>query len=327
MSVSVVIPAYNAADCIERAIHSALGQSLSPLEIIVVDDASIDATFDLVSRLSRNERRIKLLRQPINTGPAAARNLGIRSAIGDWIAILDADDAFLDDRLRYLVEAAECRNLTFAADNMSCYDVGAQCTVGPAIDPALIGSCLILDRYTFLRNCAEKRPGSIDFGLLQPIMWRAFLTSSGVSYPEECRHGEDFIFYLRALLAGAKFALFPEPLYLWSQRVGSISHKRSNLSQTVSNYRLMERQTLELVREPIIRADPMLCSLLVVRAEKIKAIYTRHELHDEFRDLLRKRDFIQLALQILRSNEMRRFAFRALRRELFKRITTHEAGL
>jgi hypothetical protein len=89
----------------------------------------------------------------------------------------------------------------------------------------------------------------------------------------------------------------------------------------------MERQTLELVREPIIRADPMLCSLLVARAGKIKAIYTRQELHDEFRDLLRKRDFIQLALQILRSNEMRRFAFRAMRREFVKYVTTHEADL
>ncbi len=230
MSVSVVIAAYNAVDCIGRAIDLAFDQSLKPLEVIVVDDGSTDMTFDLVSRLSKDEGRIKVLRQRVNSGPAAARNLGIRSAIGEWIAILDADDVFLHDRLRYLVEAAESRELTLAADNIIRYDESARCTVGAAIDPVRIGSCLTLDRYTFLRNCMTNQRGSIDFGLLKPIMRRSFLISSGVSYPEDCRHGEDFIFLLRALMAGAKFAMFPEPMYRYSERTGSISRERSNLS-------------------------------------------------------------------------------------------------
>ncbi len=54
-------------------------------------------------------------------------------------------------------------------------------------------------------------------------------------------------------------------------------------------------------------ADPMLSSLLVARAEKIKALYIRGELHDKFRDLLRKRDFVEFGLQFLRNSEMRRF--------------------
>jgi succinoglycan biosynthesis protein ExoO len=319
MTVSVVIPAYNVAACIERAVRSALDQSLPPAEVIVVDDRSTDATCDLVLRLGESDRRIMLVRQPANKGPAAARNAGIRSAKGDWIAILDADDAFLPDRLRYLVDAAESRNLTFAADNVTLYDSDAQCVTRLGIEPDRIGACLELDRYTFVRN-AMMNPG-LDFGGLKPIMRHSFLLSSSVRYPEDCRHGEDFIFYLRALLAGAKFALFPQSGYLYSQRFGSISRMRSDLSRTVVNYRRMEELTLALASEPAIRSDPMLVSLLIARAERIRALYRTREL----RDLLQKRDLLDLALQFFRHADARAFVSASIRRKFAKLTSSGEA--
>jgi succinoglycan biosynthesis protein ExoO len=326
MSVSVIIPAYNVEECIERAIRSALEQSLEPLEVIVVDDGSTDTTADLVSRLSTEDGRIKLLRQPTNAGPAAARNLGIGSATGKWIAILDADDAFLPDRLRTLVGAAESRKLTFAADNLTLYDMGARRNVRLGIEPARIGSCLALDRYSFVRNCMMNKPGAIDFGLLMPVMRRSFLSAAGVSYPEDCRHGEDFIFYLRALIAGATFEVFPGSMYLYSQRTGSISQKRSNLSRTMVNYRLMEEQTRALVAEPAIGSDPLLASLLAARADRIRALRVRREAHEQFRDTLRQKDYVAFAAQFLRNDELRRFVFRAIARGLRKRLMYREFG-
>jgi succinoglycan biosynthesis protein ExoO len=314
MTVSVVIPTYNVAICIERAIRSALDQSLEPIEVIVVDDGSTDSTCDIVSRLRRVDARIKLLRQPINRGPAAARNVGIKSALGDWIAILDADDAFLKERLRFLVEAAEFRNVMVAADNLILYDVSAQRIAGLAVEPKRIRSCLDLDRYSFVRNCMTNRPGSVDFGLLKPIIRRNFLVSTGVLYPEGWRHGEDFVFYLRAIMAGGKFSLFPEPLYLYSQRRGSISGKRSDLSRTAVDYRLMEKQTRELTLDPIIRADPMLCSLLLDRADRIKGLYIGHEL----RERLRGRNFVDLALHFFQDSDVRGYILASVRRKLLK---------
>jgi succinoglycan biosynthesis protein ExoO len=317
MSLSVVIPAYNVAACIERAIHSALDQSLRPTEIIVVDDGSTDGTPDLVSHLGRDEPRIKLVRQARNAGPSAARNLGIRSATGEWIAILDADDAFLRDRLRYLVEAAGRRQLAFAADNVTLYDSTAQRVTRLGIDPSHIGPCLDLDRYTFLRHCMTDKPDCIDFSGLKPIMRRSFLVRSGIAYPEHCRHGEDFFFYLRAILAGAKFALFPEPGYLYSQRFGSISRKRSDLSRTIVNHRLVEEQTRELATEPLIRTDPMLVSLLHARADKIKALYRARELGD----LLGRRALVDLALQFFRYRDARDFVSAAVRKRIARLIS------
>jgi glycosyltransferase involved in cell wall biosynthesis len=89
--VSVIVPAYNASATIERTLRSVLVQTYGQLEIIVVDDGSSDDTAAIVERISREEPRIILLRQP-NQGVATARNVGIAHARGEFIAPLDADD-------------------------------------------------------------------------------------------------------------------------------------------------------------------------------------------------------------------------------------------
>ncbi len=94
-TASVVIPAYNSAGCIRRAIDSALAQTLPPLEIIVVDDGSKDDTAAVVGAYSDP---VRLIRQA-NGGPGAARNHGARVARGEWIGLLDADDAWLPHKL------------------------------------------------------------------------------------------------------------------------------------------------------------------------------------------------------------------------------------
>lgn len=93
--ISVVIPAYNAAAIVGRAIESALAQTAPPLEVIVIDDGSTDNTADVAAAY---EPRIRLLRQE-NAGPAAARNHGAKVSTGDWIALLDADDSWLPQKL------------------------------------------------------------------------------------------------------------------------------------------------------------------------------------------------------------------------------------
>jgi glycosyltransferase involved in cell wall biosynthesis len=94
-SVSVVIPAFNSVATISRAIDSVLSQTRPPEQIIVVDDGSTDGTAVAVSEYGG---RIDYLWQP-NTGPGAARNRGIQEAKYPWIAFLDADDEWLQDRL------------------------------------------------------------------------------------------------------------------------------------------------------------------------------------------------------------------------------------
>src|SRR5262245_23003010 len=93
--ISVIIPTYNSARFVIDAVESALAQSYPSLEVIVVDDGSSD---DTQERLGPWEGRIKYFYQP-NSGPAKARNRGIKEARGDLIAFLDADDQWLPEKL------------------------------------------------------------------------------------------------------------------------------------------------------------------------------------------------------------------------------------
>lgn len=96
--ISVIIPAYNAEDFIDEALSSALAQTYPHFEIIVVDDGSHDRTADVVKARADQDSRIRLITQE-NSGVAAARNLAIRQARGNFIAPLDADDLWHSDKL------------------------------------------------------------------------------------------------------------------------------------------------------------------------------------------------------------------------------------
>ena len=93
--ISVVIPAYNAAPFIAEALASIAFQTLAPLEVIVVDDASSDETADIVSKSAA----VRLLRQGVNRGQAAALNRGIAESHGAFLAFLDADDLWRPNKL------------------------------------------------------------------------------------------------------------------------------------------------------------------------------------------------------------------------------------
>lgn len=99
VKVSVIIPTYNRAHCIESAISSAQKQSLKDIEILVCDDASTDDTEELVNALSEQDPRIKYHALEQNGGSGAARNLGMILAQGEYVAFLDSDDEWLQDKL------------------------------------------------------------------------------------------------------------------------------------------------------------------------------------------------------------------------------------
>src|ERR1700734_301346 len=129
---SVIIPAYNVSGIIGRAIRSAAAQTFSPLEILVIDDCSTDDTVEVVRALGREIPSIRLLSTPANGGPSAARNVGLRAAKAEWIALLDSDDAWKPGRLERLSEVARATSADFVADNLVLWDPVAQAQFAPA---------------------------------------------------------------------------------------------------------------------------------------------------------------------------------------------------
>lgn len=102
-TVSVIIPAFNAEKFLRETLESALGQTVPPLEVIVVDDGSTDGTVALVERF---RGAVRLLRQA-NGGVARARNAGAAQAKGEWLAFLDADDVWLPGKLERQMASAD----------------------------------------------------------------------------------------------------------------------------------------------------------------------------------------------------------------------------
>ncbi len=96
--VSIILPTYNRAAYLDRAITSVLNQSYSDFELIIVDDASKDNTEEIVKGF--NDERIIYIKNPKNLGGAGARNVGIKRAVADFIAFQDSDDEWHPEKLK-----------------------------------------------------------------------------------------------------------------------------------------------------------------------------------------------------------------------------------
>lgn len=102
--VSVVIPSYNHARFLERAVESIIIQQIDSLEIIIADDGSTDNTEEVVARLKEKHPCIVYVKNHTNMGESASRNLAIKTAIGEYIAFLDSDDEWLPGKLEKQLE-------------------------------------------------------------------------------------------------------------------------------------------------------------------------------------------------------------------------------
>lgn len=278
--VSVVIPAFDAAGCIGRAIRSVQAQTLQDFEIVVADDRSGDDTVAVVERLAAGDRRIRVLKASSNGGPSAARNRGLAAAKGVWIAGLDADDAFLPERLESLVDTAETLDLDMIADDIAYYDLDAGTETGRG-GAAKGDQLLRVDLDRFLRASLFRQPLSdlsgrnvLQHALLKFMVRRSFVLASGVSYPEQFRDSEDFHFYAQCLVKGARMAIAPAATYLYSQRYGSLSRRRSSQTRTIVDRRQIVAGVDDFLKRHGASLSPQQVRLLRQRQAQAKGLHT-----------------------------------------------------
>jgi succinoglycan biosynthesis protein ExoO len=222
--VSVVVPAHNAAPTITAAIGSALEQASCAVEVIVVDDASGDATAAVVAALAARDARVRLVRNEANIGPAGARNAAIGLARGIWIALLDADDTFAPGRLERLVDHAEAEAADLVSDNLLLVDGPTGQALCPAWPASLLAAHAWLQPAAFIdRNRFDRR--GIAFGYMKPVIRRDFLDRHKLRFDESLRIAEDYHLFLDCLLASARWRVLAEPLYRYAMWPGSTSRQ------------------------------------------------------------------------------------------------------
>jgi len=221
--VTVVIPCFCAADTLLRAARSALDQSLADVELLIVDDASNDGSWQVVTQLAEEDSRVSAILHKRNCGKAIAMNRAIAHAHGRWVAVLDADDWYHYDRLAELVALGERCQADLVADNQFLYDAPAASVVGTAWSQGETAWELDFDGFLSGSNAYE----TFNFGMLKPVLRLDFLRRTGLGYEPAARHGQDFFHLLEFYLLGGKAVVSDRAYYYYTQPYGDISRRWS----------------------------------------------------------------------------------------------------
>lgn len=191
MSISVIIPAYNAAEFLDETIASVVTQEYPVDEIIIVDDGSTDATTDVVHRWIQKIQRIRLIQQT-NQGVSSARNHGFRLSQGEMVAFLDSDD---------------CWDSRFTARGMKSFSQGADVFVaasrrfyklpGDAPSPFILN-----DEY--VRNFPQSL---VRENVIVPsmVMMKRHVMDTVGGFADDAQMWEDWDFWMKLVGIGAKF--------------------------------------------------------------------------------------------------------------------------
>ncbi|MCJ2056408.1 glycosyltransferase [Methylobacterium sp. J-048] len=229
VDISFLMAAHNAAPWIETAIRSALDQVGVTVEILVVDDGSVDGTASVVARLAAEDPRIR--RIPLDgaqpgapRGPSTARNAALKAARGRWLAILDADDLIVPDRSRTLLDLAAATDADLIADNpipfTGSFDPRGAGMLERGREPYLF----TVDLAQYL-TCNRMLTPGVKLGYLKPMLRADLVRRHGLRYDTEVRIGEDFLFCLGALAAGARFVVGSYAGYGYRRGPSSLSHR------------------------------------------------------------------------------------------------------
>ncbi len=257
---SVVIPVYNKAPCLERSIGSVLAQTFADFELLLVDDASTDASLDEIRKFS--DPRIRLVHRDVpGPGGYAARNLGIAESRADWVAFLDADDEWYPQHLGVLYELAlEPRTGVVATGWLYNY--------GDAILRANTFSAFHADcdrkelGFTeFLQETADRR---IPIWTGSVAARRELLEAVG-GFPEHCRKGGDTVVWLRLLKASDELVV--------STRLTSVYHRVDSFITATTSPEVRENCVYHACKALLEETSDKSISRLLMRVSNIHVRY------------------------------------------------------
>lgn len=219
--VTIGLTTYNAADTVERALRSAVGQDWRPIEVVVVDDGSTDETVSILERWAARHPEIRIFRNPQNSGIAVSRNRILEEARGEFVAFFDDDDESMPDRVERQVARLESYEFDFAdGAPVICHTArvviypdgtrrvepttgeteGRRAPAGvPVAHRVLLGTPL-KDAYGACPTCSQMGRLSVyrNLGGFDPLL----------------RRGEDTEFNIRLARAGGHFVGIGDPLVI-----------------------------------------------------------------------------------------------------------------
>lgn len=207
--ISVIIPMYNVKDYIGETLNSVLKQSYRNIEIIVIDDGSTDESSEVVKKLQYKHKNIYYIYER-NRGVSAARNVGIKSAKGDYIAFLDSDDLWektkLDKQIKQIIEGKTDASYCGTIDYFE-------------------------DRNIYLKEKIRFYNGQVLIPFLKDNFWgqtgtwmvrKSLILDNEILFNESCNWGEDFEFFFKVMALGNIISV-EEFLFIYRRRKNSLS--------------------------------------------------------------------------------------------------------
>ncbi|REG91523.1 glycosyltransferase family 2 protein [Algoriphagus antarcticus] len=259
--VSVIIPTYNSAEFISRAIDSVIDDSLVG-EVFIVDDASTDNTVEVINQYLPSSEKLILLTQSKNQGACAARNIGLKHAKYDWIQFLDSDDVILKGKFQRQLKLASNGNVDLIVGSYYRIENGLKTQVNP----------LQKDIFQAFTNYAVGNTNS--------NLWKKeFLIKIG-GWREDWPSGQDYEIVLRALKSNSSIKFDNEPSSEYIKRSGSISNTGSNrgwqtqimLRLDLADY-LFESKLMNIIRSVNLHRVIYNKLVLLKRVEELKDEY------------------------------------------------------
>lgn len=270
--VSVIVPNYNGAKYIEEAIRSLLSQTYSNIEIIIVDDYSSDDSVSIVQEIinKNKDRNITLHINTKNEGPSKARNIGVDLSNGEYIAFLDADDKYANNKIEVQVKyLLENPNVDIVYTDLLLIDKTGE-------ETGMISSIITKENeIEFLVKMLDRQvvPGPASI-----CMKRSCLVE--VRYDENMVHAEDYKFTLE-LAQRYKFARIKAPLYIC----------RRHHDNLTNNHKEQIRAEKAVIKELGMERIEKIINKSSYSDNEKKLIYFRMLLKLDERNLLR--DFIR----------------------------------
>ncbi|HEY5413866.1 MAG TPA: glycosyltransferase family A protein [Gemmatimonadaceae bacterium] len=213
--VSVVMPAFNAARFLADSVASVVAQTHRDVELLIVDDGSSDNTVEMAESLARDDGRVRLIRSERNVGTAAARNLALHVLRGEYVCFLDADDAFLPNKIE--------TQLAFLHANQSFGLVYSDLILGnEKLEPIRLNRIgvppLAFPELLTLRNW---------FQPIAPMLTASLVRAVG-GFDETLTPAEDWDYWIRCA-ALTRFGYLPGPVAVYRSHPGQTSRQSERM--------------------------------------------------------------------------------------------------
>ena len=244
--VSVVVPVYNVAGYVADCLESLRRQTYENIEVIVVDDGSVDGSGEICSRFAATDARFRVIHQS-NGGLSSARNTGLDAVRGEYISFVDSDDVvspvFIEVLLALRTDIAQCIFAT-EVDGLAC------CS-------EMHGGVIAMSGREACHAQLLDSTGNAT------VVWNKLYKASlfnGIRFPVGKQHEDEFVTH-RVLWSAASFSSVSQPLYFYRQRSNSIMGSGFNagtqdafeaLEQRASFYRLQEDEELAVLCEAVL---------------------------------------------------------------------------